>query len=591
MPTLHAHSSPATELTPPPVLVAAPARPVSLRERRRRIQGFFRRVAREIVVSEVILTLPPLRRFRAPALPRWRRMATEYREMAVELGGLWIKLGQFLSTRVDILPPQITDELASLRDQVPPLPLEAIAGQIEAEFGRPLAEVFPWFSPEAIGSASLAQVHRARLPSGNIVAVKVLRPGVEHQLELDIQVLARAVRRLRNLKAVRRRVNLDVLFAEFSSVSRKEVDLALEGHNIERFGRDFAADAQVHVPSVYWDCSGRHVLTLEEVSYIRLDDFQRLEAAGISRAAVARKVFALYLDQFFVTHFVHADPHPGNIFIRPLPHAIPAGEGGEAAEGCPFQVIFVDFGMVVEIPERLRRPLRDYAIGLGTRDARRVLRAYLDAGTLLPDADLTRMEALLQIQMDRYWGTFLGLLGDLKPEGESGDHLVREYQSLMREAPVQFQSELLFVGRAMGVVAGIIARLDPHFNPGPEIVPVTQHLLQEELQHNAQGWMQESVHFGRLARLPRLLDDVLTQAQQGGLTIRNAPTPEAERAMRRLERGVHRLAWAAAGSGLLFSGVLWHSAQVVARTSPDRYGVLMIGAALLCLARSLLQRD
>lgn len=567
-----------------------PARSVPLRERRRRIQRFFRTVVREVVVSEMLLTLPFLRRFRAPGLPRWQRLAAEYREMAVELGGLWIKLGQFLSTRVDILPPQLTEELASLRDQVPPLPLEAITGQIEADFGRPAAEVFPWFSPEAIGSASLAQVHRARLPSGSVVAVKVLRPGVEDQLELDIEVMAKAVRRLRNLKVVRQRVDLDVLFTEFATVSRKEVDLALEGRNIERFGHEFAADPQVHVPAVYWDYSARHVLTLEEVSYIRLDDFHRLEAAGISRAAVARKVFALYLQQFFVTHFVHADPHPGNIFIRPLPHAVPAGEGGPEPDGCPFQVVFVDFGMVVEIPERLRRPLRDYAIGLGTRDARRVLRAYLDAGTVLPGADLTRMEAVLQIQLDRYWGTFLGLLGDLKLEEATGEHLVREYQSLMREAPLQFQSELLFVARAMGVVAGIIARLDPHFNPGGEIVPVTRHLLKEELQHNAQGWMQESVHFGRLARLPRLLDDVLSQAQQGGLVIRNAPTPEGERVLRRLESRIHGLAWVAAGSGLLLSGVLWHGAHLLARTPPDRYGAAMIGAALLCLARGLLRR-
>jgi predicted unusual protein kinase regulating ubiquinone biosynthesis (AarF/ABC1/UbiB family) len=148
-----------------------PARSVPLRERRRRIQRFFRTVVREVVVSEMLLTLPFLRRFRAPGLPRWQRLAAEYREMAVELGGLWIKLGQFLSTRVDILPPQLTEELASLRDQVPPLPLEAITGQIEADFGRPAAEVFAWFSPEAIGSASLAQVHRARLPSGSVVAV------------------------------------------------------------------------------------------------------------------------------------------------------------------------------------------------------------------------------------------------------------------------------------------------------------------------------------------------------------------------------------------------------------------------------------
>jgi predicted unusual protein kinase regulating ubiquinone biosynthesis (AarF/ABC1/UbiB family) len=201
------------------------------------------------------------------------------------------------------------------------------------------------------------------------------------------------------------------------------------------------------------------------------------------------------------------------------------------------------------------------------------------------------MEALLQVQLDRYWGTFLGLLGDLKVEGEPGEHLVREYQSLMREVPVQFQSELLFVVRAMGVVAGIIARLDPHFDPAPAILPVTRHLMQEELQQNAQGWLQESVNFGRLARLPRLLDDLLGQVQQGGLTIRNALTPESERALRRLERGIHRLGWVAAGCGLLFSGVLWHAAQRLGTAPPDRYGLLMAGLALLCLARGLLRRD
>ncbi|HYX23189.1 MAG TPA: AarF/UbiB family protein, partial [Thermoanaerobaculia bacterium] len=444
--------------------------------RYRKVRRFVTRVFLHVVWWDVVLNAPVLRRFRRPALERYREIARRYRTLAAEMGGVLIKIGQFLSTRVDLLPTAVTRELAGLQDEVPPEPFAAIVAQIEEDFGRPVEEIFSWISPAAVGAASLAQVHAARLPGGEPVVVKVLRPGIEVLVETDLAASRLALRLLKFWGRVRLRVNLDRVGEEITATTRCELDLAAEGRNAERFAQDFAQDRRVCIPRVFWQQSARRTLTLENVGYLKIGDVATLEAAGIRRTEVARNLYRIYMQQIFVHHFVHVDPHPGNLFVRPLPlegespftpgDPVPAPPGGGPR---PFQVVFVDFGMAAVIPERLRAALREYVIALATRDAARIVQSYVAAGVLLPGADLRRLTEVHEELFTRFWGVSIGSLNRVALS--EARYFVSQYRDLIYALPFQVPVDLLFVGRAVGLLAGISTSLDPELDLWAETIP------------------------------------------------------------------------------------------------------------------------
>jgi predicted unusual protein kinase regulating ubiquinone biosynthesis (AarF/ABC1/UbiB family) len=535
-------------------------------KRYRRVRRFFAKAFLHVIWWDIILNRPVLRWFRTPPLPRWRQIARRYRLLAVEMGGVLIKLGQFLSIRVDVLPPEVTGELAGLQDEIPPEAFDEVAAQIEADFDRPLSEIFEWFAPEPMGSASLAQAHLARLTSGKEVVVKVLRPGIDVLVETDLTAIALAIRWLKFYKPISKRVNLDWLSQEFAAITRKELDFQAEGENAERFARDFADDPQVCIPKIYWNYSATRTLTLENVGYIKIGDLEGIDAAGVSRPEVAKKFYNIYMEQIFVTNFVHADPHPGNVFVRPLPHPDedeptnfnPADPIPHKPDR-PFQIVFVDFGMVAIIPERLRAALRDYAIGVGTRDAHKVIQAYADAGVLLPGADLKRLEEATADMFKRIWGIRMGQIRDLA-ESEAR-YFLQEYRDIVYDAPFQFPADMLFVVRAIGILSGMATNLDPNFDPWAETIPFAERLAREELQRNWRGWLQEVVALGQLLfKFPAQLDQVLTLIQRNNLTFQTSLAPDARKTIRQLEASINRLAWIVVAVGLLISGVNLYTA-------------------------------
>ncbi len=526
-----------------------------------------------------MLNRPVLRWLRPSPLPRWQKIARRYRDLAVELGGVLIKLGQFLSIRVDILPPEVTGELAGLQDEIPPEPLDSILAQIEADFGCPVAELFDWFDPNTLGAASLAQAHRARLITGEEVVVKVQRPRIDVLVETDLAAIALALRWLKFYRRVSMRVDLDRLAEEFTTVTRNELDFKAEGQHVEHFARDFADDPGVHVPKVYWAYSAARTLTLEDVGYIKIGDLAAIEAAGINRAEVAKKFYNIYMEQIFVTNFVHSDPHPGNLFVIPLPHPdetprprFHPAEPVPYKPNRPFQIAFVDFGMVATIPDRLRAALREYAIGVGTRDAYRMVKAYDDAGVLLPGANKKRLEEATADMFDRLWGVRMGQVRDLA--FDEAQYFLREYRDIVYEAPFQFPADMLFVIRAVGILSGMATNLDPDFDPWSETIPFAERLAKEELRQDWRGWLQEAVNLGQLAlKLPPQLNRVLTEAERGNLTLQTSLAPDTRKTMQQLEQSVNRLAWMVVAAGLLISGTNLH-------LGGSRLGVWLLGAAL-----------
>lgn len=553
---------------------------------------FFSRAAAGIVSRDILCNRAGLRWVRGDVLGRWTRLAVRYRALALELGGIWIKLGQYLSTRVDILPLEVTRALANLQDEVPAESFDEIRAVVEQELGQPLQELFASFSERPLGAASFAQAHEAQLPSGEPVVVKVLRPGIEEIVAVDLRAFAITLSWFEFWPLVRKRVDLEWVRDEFVNTTLRELDLRQEARHVERFDEIFADDGGVHAPRIEWPFTSRRVLTEENVAYVKITDIAGLEANGIDPRQVAKKLYKVYMEQIFVHNFVHADPHPGNIFVKPLPResrimdevASRAGDAAEAigappppfaGSGTPFQLQFIDFGMMAEIPPRLRAALRSFLIGIGSRDAAAVIQALRDSGSLLPGADLAQLEEALEAVFDRFWGVDMARI---KTTGfQEAASLWREFGDLLLETPIQVQADFMFTGRAIELLSGITSTLDPEFNPWDQAIPFAQKLAFEEFF----DWRVQAQDLGRqlrsVSRLPSELTRTTGMLQRGRLTVRTAMTPETRRRFEGLEHGLGRLANTLLAVGVLIAGAAVHGSD------PHVGTALLAGGGVLAL--------
>jgi predicted unusual protein kinase regulating ubiquinone biosynthesis (AarF/ABC1/UbiB family) len=523
-------------------------RPSSLRLRGRywRVLRLFFRILLSIAYWDILLRrigLASLARRTAPS--RYRRAAVRFRVLASDLGGLWIKVGQFLSARVDVLPEAVTSELAQLQDEVNPETLETMQQMVEAELGMPITSAYAWFDPAPLASASLGQVHRARLPDGAAVVVKVQRPGIHDLIDIDLRALRTVVGWLKRYRAIARRADLDALLAEFSRTLWDEVDYLKEAENARRFATMFAEDETVRIPRVYESQSTRRVLTLEDVYNIKITDYASIEAAGIDRAAVADRLFRTYLRQIFVEGFFHADPHPGNLFVQPT--------DGD------WRLTFVDFGMVGRLTAEAKGGLRELAIGIGTRDPDRLIRAYQQLGMLLPGADLDRIRQAEKAVLAQIWGKSMRDLVRAHPAQMR--EFTREFRDLIYEMPFQVPSDLLFLGRCLGILSGMCTGLDPDFNLFQGLAPFARSLLEEEGRpgwETALDWLLEQAQL--LASLPRRIDATLSRIERGELEVRASASSELEAQLRSLTWAVERLVGAVIFGVLVMVSVLLYGA-------------------------------
>jgi predicted unusual protein kinase regulating ubiquinone biosynthesis (AarF/ABC1/UbiB family) len=522
-----------------------------LRRRYLRILFFGVRLILSFVWWEIILRRVLGRSFvRRGTLARMQRYAREFRILAIDMGGVLIKLGQFLSARVDVLPREVTQELAGLQDEVPPESLEAIIAVIEAELG-PVNQFFEFFDENVQAAASLGQVHCARLSTGEEVVVKVQRPGIETLIDVDLAAVRAVARWVGRYPPVRRRMNLLALLDEFASTLFEELDYLAEARNAETFAANFASDPFIYVPAPFWTHTTRRVLILEDVGSIKIADFDAMDAAGINRSAVAQRLFRAYLQQIFYDGFFHADPHPGNLFVHPLDWQ--ADSGG--LPGHPFLLVFVDFGMVGRITPTVKRQLRELAIGLGTRDTARIVRAYERMGFLLPGADLELIEKATGRVFDRFWGISMGELAQL--DYDELHDFVSEFRDLLFAMPFQIPQDFIYVGRMFGILSGMATQLDPDFNIFGEAEPFARQLLSEELSGGREEVLEQIVQWGRtVLGLPGQLHLVLNKSAQGDLEFRVGPDREWRQAMQRIDTGLNRLLWVVGGSSLLLSGVV-----------------------------------
>ncbi len=414
-----------------------------------------------------------------------------------ELGPTFIKFGQVLSTRRDLLPTEFCLELEKLQDDVPGCEFCDMEGLVEAELGKPIRELYASFSSEPMAAASLAQVHRARLKNGRRVIVKVQRPGIEQVVANDLEILAFLAAKAEQHVAESRAYNPTGMVRELKKSLARELDFNIEASNARRFREMFQDDPTVYVPEVFLEYSGARVLTMEEIQGIKITDTKALEKAGLDRHAIAANGANAYLKQIFGRGFFHADPHPGNLFVLP----------GN-------RVVFLDFGMTGRLHPYVKSQIIKILLGIIQGDMAMMSEAAVGLGTTDERTDFRSLELDMADFVDRNYVTSLK---DVRV-GENFAQLV----NILTRNRVRLSTELFLLARTLMTIEGVGKRLDPEFNLIELLEPFIKQLLRErrspkKIAQDLMKFMSWAYNF--IIALPRDMREIVTKVKQGKLHI------------------------------------------------------------------------
>jgi ubiquinone biosynthesis protein len=452
---------------------------------------------------------------RRPSLgpPQRLRMALE------ELGPTFVKLGQVLSTRPDLLPPAYIAELARLQDTVPPAPWEPVRAQLEAELGAPVEEVFATLDPEPIAAASLAQVHAATLPDGAEVVVKVQRPDIEATINVDLDILADVARLLQTRTPLGELYDLPGIVEEFAATLRAELDFYREGHNADRFRANFADEPYLYIPKVYWEYTTRRVLVMERIRGIKIDDIAALDAAGYDRYRIGLHAARMVIKEVLEDGFFHADPHPGNFFVMP----------GEVIGA-------MDFGMVGYLSRRTRTDLVRLYIAAVQLDEEAVVDQLVRMGVVGGAVDRMGLQHDIGRLLRKYAGLPLKAI--------RARDMVEEAMPIAFRHHLRLPSELWLLGKTLAMMEGVGLKLVPDFDMFAVSRPYVQRFMREMASPRA--WMPSLIRgVGDWAQLldmlPRTGMQLLTRAERGELEV-SLRHQELGRALVYLDRLANRLA-------------------------------------------------
>ncbi len=467
-----------------------------------------------------------------PNIEALRKVAVSFRETALALGGLLIKLGQFLSARADLLPQVALNELTLLQDEVTAAPFRYVATAIEHEFGRPLSELYSYVEEKPTAAASLGQVHRAKLLSGEDVAVKVQRPLIYRLVRADLGALRFVIWVITHIyRNANKFIDLNALYREFSRTVYEELDYVAEGRSAERFARMFADDPTVKAPKIYWDYTKRRVLTLEWIEGIKISNYPAIEAAGLNRKQIADRTIRSYFKQILEEGFFHADPHPGNLFVQPGPNG-------------PI-IAFVDFGMMGTVSRSLKRGLRKCFFAVAGRDARGLIEGMDELGFIGPGADMGALEKAADLMIGQFYGRSMAEARAVEP-GEVFD----EIDELLYNQPFRLPYQFIFFGRMMGILVGLAMGLSPEFNFTEVALPYARAFMTNNNGSSSAasgiggllGISTEDILplMRSLVSLPRQTEQVMSRLERGELRMTVNMEP-VEGSLRRVERSVNRL--------------------------------------------------
>jgi ubiquinone biosynthesis protein len=444
--------------------------------------------------------------------PQRLRLALE------ELGPTFIKLGQLLSTRSDIIPASFIREFALLQDSVPSIPFSEIKTQIEQQLGEPVEARFAMLDPEAMAAASIAQVHRARLITGEDVVVKVRRPGVTEAVETDIDILMGVALLLERHMSRSDIYDPVAVVREFAYTIRREMDLSREGHAIERVRDNFHGDETLYFPRVYWEATAKGVLTTEYVAGIKVNELAAIEAAGLDRREIARRGAVTFLKMVLEHGFFHGDPHPGNVLIMP----------GNV-------ICLLDFGMMGRLDQGLKRYLTDVLSSVIKRDVDLLVDTIIGAGETSDTLNLNALKKGLADFIDCYYEIPL-------KEIEVG-RMLMEFIDLISTHRIKFHPDLTLLVKVLVIVEGMGRQLDPQFDMAGHLRPF---LEQAFVERRSPGRIMKEVEEGveaylTLARnLPRDLKEILAKINRNRFRI-DLEHRGLDRFSRELDRSANRL--------------------------------------------------
>jgi ubiquinone biosynthesis protein len=472
------------------------------------------------------------RRLRAEQAASRRTMPERLRRTLEELGATWVKVGQFLSGRADLLPPAYIEELAKLLDDAPPVAIGEVREVILRELGAPVESLYARFDEVPIASASIGQVHRASLSNGQEVIVKVQRPGIEAEVEADLNLLLAQARFLERRTEVMREQNLVAIVEQLSRSLREELDYQREGRNAERVRANLASDPRFVVPGVWWDLTSRRVITMEYLQGIQFNELERLRAAGYDLASLAHVAVESYLTQIFENGFYQADPHPANLLVM-----------GE-------RIGILDFGNVGQLTESQKQLLGDMFLQILDEDVEGLARTIVKLGTSHTRPSVEAMERDLRRLMVRYWGVSL--------EELSVGEMIADIFKAARLHKVFLPADLAQLARTIVTMEGTGRALDPNLVLVEVLRPFAVRLVRARLSPIVAG--RRALRAARQAAdlvqdFPRRVDNLWDQLEAGdvsfGIELRHLSVM-----LTKLNSMVNRLAYAILVASLIIGSSL-----------------------------------
>ncbi|NEP15116.1 MAG: AarF/ABC1/UbiB kinase family protein [Symploca sp. SIO2C1] len=486
----------------------------------------------------------------------------------VDLGPTFIKLGQALSTRADLLPLEYVQALGQLQDRVPGFSDQEAIALIEAEIGSSIYTLYRDFDRSPLASASLGQVHKARLHTGEDVVVKVQRPGLEVLFNLDFEVLHRLMRWAKRFLPSIKKYNLEAIYQEFFELLYNEIDYIHEGKNAERFRRNFSSHSQIVVPAVYWQYTTKKVLTLEYAPGIKIDDRQTLEATGLNIKNIIQLGICSYLKQLLQDGFFQSDPHPGNMAV--------------SHDG---KLIFYDFGTMAEVKSIAKEQMIKTFFAVQRKDTDEVINTLIYMGLIEPVTDMRPVRRLVTFILEQF--------RDKPVDVKAFEQMSSEIYELFKQQPFRLPAQMTFVLKSLTTLDGIARKLDPQYNLLAASQPFVKSLTVSIARGNVVGELARQVRdfvkykWQQPSSTERLIRRLEERIEQGEIQLR-IRSLESELTLQRINLGIKSLIYACLTGFTLLSGTVLllspYSSWAVAAFGLSGLWVLFLLRSLIELA-------
>jgi ubiquinone biosynthesis protein len=479
-----------------------------------------------------------------------------------ELGPAFVKLGQFLSIRQDILPPDITEELKKLQDSVQPFPFSDVKVLIEAEFNNSLENIYKEFDEEPLAAASISQVHHAVLFSGEQAAVKVQRPGIEKTIDLDLDLLKNMAQFIDRHSKYGELYDFSGMVADFERTIKAELDFTKEGENANIFMNNFSRDKGVTVPRVNWDCTTKRVLTMEYFEGIKISDFNMLEQFGIDRRELAGRLAASICNQILRDGFFHADPHPGNIQVL--------------QDGT---ILFLDLGMVGSLKGSRKAAVNDFFVGIVFKDSQMVVDAIVDMDAISNRSDIKNFKKDIDVLIEKY---LTMPMNEIKI-----DKLLHEIFQVAFLNHIKIPREFALLAKTLGTLQGLLEKLAPELNPLVVAEPIAKKLIYQSFSvDRMKSQMKKNLfdYKNLLTEFPVAMRNLLRKAEDDDFSV-SFEMKEMDKLQGRLERISNRISFSVIllAVSIIIAGVII-SSGLSANASSDMYAlnvvILKAGLAL-----------